>query len=174
MKPSLIEVAPFKLPDPRVLIKAKGLALRRAAGRARTRAASAFRQFGIGRRVFDNASRKVLGNMFKVGRLIDGGTALSIDVEARGLAGMQETGAQVKAYTISAESNRRRTWRMESGNAEGRPRLAFRGRGGRVLRPFTVNHPAFNMKKYTVVPKELDTALIEVDRDVSAIMNKEL
>lgn len=177
MKPSLIELSPIKLPDPRVLIKLKSNALRRAANRARTRAASQFKRFGIGRRLFDNASAKTMSHLFSTGRLVDDGKELGVDVSARGLAGLQELGLRTKAHVISAESNRRRKWREASPTAPGanvRPRLAFVGRNGRVIRPFSVRHPGGLMKKYPVIPKELETALTELDRDVALIMREHL
>lgn len=177
MKPSLIEVSPIKLPDPRVLIKLKGNAVRRAASRARTRAASKFRTLGIGRRVFSNMSSKVSRDMFGVSRLVDDGQQLSVDVKAKGMAALQELGQATRPHLISAESARRAEFRQSRpasmGPVDARPRLAFMGRGG-VIRPFTVNHPGGVMKRYEVIPHELDTALLELDRDVAQIMAKEL
>jgi hypothetical protein len=195
----IIETQRMEFPSATAVEKRMGQALLAAAIGTKERAMRRFAGMGIGRRFFMGLTRgrmqgpgdvRKLKSFFKVDRLVDLQRAFVTDVIAKNLAGIQEVGGRTKAHEIDAVAVKARRAITEGGGRQGflkytkrgskgrivrleeQPRLAFVGRGGRIMQPRRVRHPGGLLRKKPAIEPEIPQALAELDRNVLALLDR--
>lgn len=151
MKVSLAQLAPLVLPDAKAIIKDKGAALRRVAARIRSRAYRAFRTkkpfgyyvFGAG---YGKPTSVGKQKQMTIGKLVDKGGELSVDLAAKGLAYLQETGTPTKGHWIKTRNG------LPLGKA--------------------IWHPGGRVRKDPSLEPEINAGMSEIEHEVAAALAK--
>lgn len=155
-----------RMGDPRAIKRALTNALRRSATKIRTESIRRFRSQGIGRRIFGTRKfrKKDSKGLIGVSRARDRGEHVELDIYAKGMAGIQESGGRTAAHTIKPGAFR----------LNGVPVLVFRVPGALVITANPVQHPGATHPRMPHLEPALARGSADATREIQQAMEGHL
>lgn len=148
----------------RVLDSVMKATLRRGARRIVTQTIGDIAKKGIGRRLFGK-KRTGLRKIVTVSRVRqEGPGAFSVEMKARGLAGMMEKGGRTQGHRIKASKV----------GPKGRKVLSFRASGGTGAATGEVMHPGGPINRTPSLVPNADRNIDPIERELTAVVDAAL
>lgn len=159
--PKQAQVQLQRIADPRALRRVVTNAFRRSANGIRKDAIARLRGRGIGRRLFGSKKFKQKDALIKVGRARAKGDDVALEISARGIAAIQETGGRFAPHDIKPGGFQ----------INGVPVLVFRVPGRLVVTPNLVKHPGATHPRMPALEPAIEKGKPAVTREILAAVD---